>query len=62
MPTTVVVGELDVLCFQQMADVLAARIPGAGKIVVAGAGHMVSMEAPAIVNQILRDTVLAIEG
>lgn len=57
-PTTVVVGELDVPCFREMADVLAARIPGARKIVVPDAGHMVNMEAPAVVNEILRDAVL----
>jgi 3-oxoadipate enol-lactonase len=58
VPTTVVVGELDVPCFQEMADVLAASVPGARKIVVPGAGHMVNMEAPAAVNQILREAVL----
>jgi pimeloyl-ACP methyl ester carboxylesterase len=57
VPTTVVVGELDVPCFREMADVLAARIPGARKIVVPDAGHMVNMEAPAAVNEILRDAV-----
>lgn len=59
VPTTVVVGELDVPCFLHMADVLAGRIPGARKIVVANAGHMVNMEAPAEVNQILREAVAA---
>jgi 3-oxoadipate enol-lactonase len=59
VPTTVVVGELDVPCFHQMADVLAANIPGARKIVVADAGHMVNMEDPTTVNQILREAVLA---
>jgi 3-oxoadipate enol-lactonase len=57
-PTTVVVGELDVPCFHEMADVLVANIPGARKIVIPGAGHMVNMEAPAVVNQILREVAL----
>ena len=59
VPTTVVVGELDVPCFQTMADVLAERIPGARKVVVPDAGHMVNMEAPSRVNEILREALLA---
>jgi 3-oxoadipate enol-lactonase len=59
MPTTVVVGELDVPCFHTMADVLATSIPNAQKIVVPDAGHMVNMEAPAAINKILRDAVLS---
>jgi 3-oxoadipate enol-lactonase len=58
MPTTVVVGELDVPCFLAMADVLAGAIPGARKVVVRDAGHMVNMEAPAVVNPLLREVVL----
>jgi 3-oxoadipate enol-lactonase len=57
-PTTVVVAELDVPCFQEMADVLSARIPGARKITVPGVGHMVNMEAPEAVNGLLRETIL----
>lgn len=59
VPTTVVVGEFDVPGFREMADVLAARIPGARKIVVPDAGHMVNMEAPDVVNEIVRQAVLA---
>jgi len=33
--------------------VLARRIPGAEYRVVAGAGHMVNMEQPAAVNELL---------
>jgi 3-oxoadipate enol-lactonase len=57
-PTTVVVAELDVPCFREMSDLLAARIPGARKVTVAGAGHMVNMEAPEAVNAVLREIVL----
>jgi len=57
-PTTVVVAELDVPCFRDMSDVLAARIPGARKITVPGVGHMVNMEAPETVNGVLREVVL----
>jgi pimeloyl-ACP methyl ester carboxylesterase len=40
-----------------MAGVLADRIPGARTITVRGAGHMVNMEAPDIVNAVLREAV-----
>ena len=59
VPTTVVVGELDVPCFQTMADVLAERIPDARKVVVPDVGHMVNMEAPSTVNEVLREALLA---
>jgi 3-oxoadipate enol-lactonase len=57
VPTTVVVGALDVPCFLEMAGVLAERIPGARKVVVPDAGHMVNLEAPEAINQVLRDTI-----
>ncbi|HTY97974.1 MAG TPA: alpha/beta fold hydrolase [Solirubrobacteraceae bacterium] len=57
-PTTVVIGELDVPCFHEMSDVLADRIPGARKLTVPGVGHMVNMEAPEVVNALLREVVL----
>lgn len=59
VPTTVIVGELDVPCFREMADLLAACLPHADKIVVPDTGHLVNMEAPDVVNQILREVVLA---
>jgi 3-oxoadipate enol-lactonase len=59
-PTTVVVGELDVPCFQEMAEVLASEIPGARKVVVPDAGHMVNMEAPEPVNALLRQVIRSI--
>jgi hypothetical protein len=36
-----------------MSAVLARRIPGAEYRVVAGAGHMVNMEQPTAVNELL---------
>ncbi|HVS67608.1 MAG TPA: alpha/beta fold hydrolase [Mycobacteriales bacterium] len=56
-PTTVVVGDLDVPCFRAMADEMASRIPGARKVVVPDAGHMVNMEAPDAVNDVLREVI-----
>ncbi len=52
-PVLVAVGERDVPGFREMAAVLARRIPGAQYRVVAGAGHMINMEQPAVVNELL---------
>lgn len=60
-PTTVVVGELDVPCFREMADVFAERIPNARLVTVPDAGHMVNMESPDAVNALLRDLVTTLD-
>ena len=52
-PALVVVGDRDVPGFREMSAVLARRIPGAAYHAVAGAGHMVNMERPAAVNELL---------
>jgi 3-oxoadipate enol-lactonase len=52
-PTLVIVGERDVPGFIEMADILATRIPHASFRRVSGAGHMVNMEAPETVNELL---------
>jgi pimeloyl-ACP methyl ester carboxylesterase len=52
-PALVAVGERDVPGFREMSAVLARRIPGAAYHVVAGAGHMINMEQPAAVNDLL---------
>jgi len=53
MPVLVAVGEQDVPGFREMSAVLARRIPGAQYRVVDGAGHMINMERPAVVNEML---------
>ena len=55
MPALVLVGELDVPGFREMAAVLARRIPGARYQVVPGASHMVNMEQPAVVHELLAE-------
>ena len=55
VPTLVVAGERDVPGFLEMADILAARIPGAASHRVSGAGHMVNMEAADAVNTLLEE-------
>jgi hypothetical protein len=52
-PALVAVGDRDVPGFREMSAALARRIPGAEYRVVADAGHMVSMEQPAAVNELL---------
>ena len=52
-PALVAVGDRDVPGFREMSAVLARRIPGAQYRVVAGAGHMVNMEQPTAVNELL---------
>ena len=46
-------GERDVPGFREMSAVLARRIPRAAYHVVADAGHIVTMEQPAAVNDLL---------
>ena len=53
VPALVAVGERDVPGFREMSAVLARRIPGAAYHLVADAGHMVNMERPAAVNDLL---------
>jgi pimeloyl-ACP methyl ester carboxylesterase len=53
MPALVAVGDHDVPGFREMSAVLARRLPGAAYQVIADAGHMVSMEQPAAVNELL---------
>ena len=53
MPVLVLAGEHDVPGFREMSAVLARRIPGAWYHVVAEAGHMINMEQPAAVNDVL---------
>jgi 2-succinyl-6-hydroxy-2,4-cyclohexadiene-1-carboxylate synthase len=54
-PALIVVGEGDLTYFHNIADVLAAGIPGAKKVIVPNAGHMVNMEVPHEVNNLLAD-------
>lgn len=57
-PTLVLVGEQDTPQNQAVAELLARRIPGARKAGVAGAGHMVNLEAPLEFNRMLLEFLL----
>ena len=54
-PTLVIVGDRDLSGIQQAVDALAARIPGARKVVMHDTAHLQSMELPDQFNQILGD-------
>jgi pimeloyl-ACP methyl ester carboxylesterase len=58
VPALVAVGERDAPGFREMSAVLARRIPGAAYHLVADAGHMVTMEQPAAVNDLLISLIL----
>jgi pimeloyl-ACP methyl ester carboxylesterase len=53
VPTLVVVGAEDVEDFLAMADAAAAGIPGARKVVIDGAAHVVALERPEEFNAAL---------
>jgi pimeloyl-ACP methyl ester carboxylesterase len=46
LPTLVVTGELDVPDFQDIADEVVRRVPGARRLVLPRAGHMPNLEQP----------------
>lgn len=52
-PTLIILGELDLPDFKDIAQHLANEIPGAVLSTIADAGHMANMEAPAAVNELL---------
>ena len=57
-PTLIVVGEGDLSYFHNIANVLATGIPNSQKVIVPNAGHMVNMEAPDGVNELLVDFIV----
>jgi 3-oxoadipate enol-lactonase len=55
MPVLAVIGDLDEAGTQENADLLAAKVPNARKVVFHNAGHMVSMERPDEFNELVLD-------
>jgi pimeloyl-ACP methyl ester carboxylesterase len=53
VPTLVLIGDLDELATQAMAEYMAQHIPGARKVVFPGAAHMVNMEQPERFNEVV---------
>jgi pimeloyl-ACP methyl ester carboxylesterase len=54
VPTLVVVGEEDRLAPVADAELIAKGIPGARLAIVKAAGHLVPLERPAEVNQLIK--------
>lgn len=54
-PTLVIVGDRDVPDILETADLLAAGIAGARKVVLPGVAHMLTMEVPATFNRQVLD-------
>jgi 3-oxoadipate enol-lactonase len=51
VPVLVISGGTDLQYLRQLADMIASSIPGASKVVIPGAGHMVNMAAPEAFNR-----------
>jgi len=54
-PTLVILGERDISTIKAIAQALETGIPGAKKVVIPGAGHVVSMEKPEEFNSAVLD-------
>ncbi|HET9222426.1 MAG TPA: alpha/beta hydrolase [Roseiflexaceae bacterium] len=52
-PTLAIVGDQDLRRIQEIADQVAAQVPGARKVVIPDAGHHPNMEHPALFNQVV---------
>jgi pimeloyl-ACP methyl ester carboxylesterase len=55
VPTLVAVGEHDILTPPELAEEMAAAIPGARLARIPGAAHLPPMETPEAVTTLLRD-------
>jgi pimeloyl-ACP methyl ester carboxylesterase len=55
VPALVIVGERDLADFRDVAEVLAARIPGARRQTFPGVGHLTNMQAPEEFNRAVLD-------
>lgn len=61
-PTLVVFGGQDVAGYRAIADVLAAGIPGSGRLHLPEAGHMLTLEAPERFNAAVLAFWAGVEG
>jgi pimeloyl-ACP methyl ester carboxylesterase len=55
VPVLVVVGEDDKADFLRIGEHLAEEIPGAELVLVPGAGHLVGLDQPEVLNRLLVD-------
>lgn len=61
-PTLAIVGSEDIVPILEMADLVAAEVPGARKVLIPDAGHHPNMEHPGEFNQLVLDFFSTIEG
>ena len=61
-PTEVLCGQEDELCPVEYHQMMASHIPGAHLTVLPDCGHMSSLEAPIVVNKMLKDLIKRVEG
>ena len=61
-PTLAIVGAHDVPDMLTNADAIAARVPGARKVVMPGVAHLPPMEAPEEFNRLVLDFLRAVEA
>ncbi|HEX5506705.1 MAG TPA: alpha/beta fold hydrolase [Thermomicrobiales bacterium] len=61
-PTLVIAGDGDVPDILDIADVLAAGIAGARKVIIPGVAHMVNMERPAEFNRLVLDFLRGVDA
>ncbi len=62
VPTLLIVGSLDNPDIHRIVDQLARDVPGARKVVIEGAGHMVNMEEPARFSEIVLGFLQGLSG
>jgi proline-specific peptidase len=62
VPTLVITGEEDFICGPACADEICASIPGASRVIVGDAGHMVFMEQPQAFHDAVSDFLSAGES
>jgi 3-oxoadipate enol-lactonase len=55
VPTQIIVGGIDVPDMLAIADLLAANIAGAKKVMIPGVAHMVNLEKPEFFNRLILD-------
>lgn len=58
-PTLVVVGEQDLPYFHNIANAINGGIRNSKKVIVPNVGHMVNLEAPNLINQLIADFINA---
>ncbi|HJU90013.1 MAG TPA: alpha/beta fold hydrolase [Gemmatimonadaceae bacterium] len=59
IPTLVLIGTQEVPDIFRIVDTVVAAIPGARRVVIEGAGHMLNMERPAEFNRLVREFLRA---